>query len=60
MRRFTRLRNGFIRKLANLRAAVSLYVTWYNWCKKHTTQGTTPAYAAGLASGIWPIDRLFD
>ncbi len=58
LRRFTRLSNGFSRKLANLRAAVALYVCWYNWCKKHTTLGTTPACAMGLASSIWPIEDL--
>lgn len=60
LRRFTRLSNGFSRKLANLRAAVAVYVCWYNWCRKHATIKTTPAVAMGLASSAWPIDRLFD
>ncbi len=58
MRRFTRLSNGFSRKLANLRAAVAVYVVWYNWVKKHTSLGTTPAVAMGLASASWTIDNL--
>ncbi len=58
LRRFVRLGNGFSRKLANLRAAVALYVCWYNWCRKHRSIGSTPAVAMGLASSVWPIDRL--
>jgi len=58
LRRFTRLSNGFSRKLENHRAAVAVFVVWYNWCKRHTTVGMTPAMACGLASEPWPIDRL--
>lgn len=58
LRRFTRRSNGFSRKLANLRAAVALYVCWFNWCRKHNTLRTSPAVACGLASEIWPIDLL--
>lgn len=57
-RRFTRLSNGFSRKLDNLRAAVAVFVCWYNWCKKHTTIGMTPAMAGGFASSPQPIDML--
>jgi len=39
-------------------AAVALYVVWYNWCKKHTSLGTTPACAMGLASKRWEISDL--
>jgi hypothetical protein len=34
-RRFTRLTNGFSKKLENHCAAVSLYVTFYNLCRTH-------------------------
>lgn len=33
LRRFTRLTNGFSKKLDNLKAAVALYMTWYNFCR---------------------------
>lgn len=34
-RRFTRLTNGFSKKLENHVAAVSLYVAHYNFCRVH-------------------------
>lgn len=58
LRRFTRLSNGFSRKLENLRAALNVYVVWYNWVKRHTTLRMTPAEAAGISSMAWPIDAL--
>jgi len=36
-RRFTRLTNGFSKKLDNHAAAVSLYVAHYNLCRVHET-----------------------
>ena len=36
-RRFTRLTNGFSKKLENHAAAVSLYVAHYNMCRVHET-----------------------
>ena len=44
-RRFTRLTNGFSKKLDNHVAAVSLYVMHYNFCRVHETLRTTPAAA---------------
>lgn len=54
MRRFTRLTNGFSKKVANLDAAVSLHFMHYNFCRKHQTLKTTPA-AAGLADRVWTL-----
>jgi hypothetical protein len=36
----------------------ALFVAWYNFCRTHMTLGTTPAVAAGLASGAWTVERL--
>ena len=58
MRRFTRLTNAFSKKLENLRAAVALHFAWYNFCRRHSAHDLTPAVAAGVASGQWPIERL--
>jgi IS1 family transposase len=50
-RRFTRLTNGFSKKLECHAAAVSLYVAHYNWCRPHEAltpdarHQTTPAMA---------------
>jgi len=58
MRRFTRLTNGFSKKLSNLEHAVSLHFAYYNFCRVHQTLRVTPAMAAGLADHAWSIDEL--
>jgi IS1 family transposase len=58
MRRFTRLTNGFSRKVENLAAAVSLHFMHYNFCRVHKTLGTTPTVAAGLTDHVWPLSEL--
>jgi hypothetical protein len=42
-RRFTRLTNGFSKKLENHAAAVSLYAAHYNLCRFHETIRSTVA-----------------
>jgi len=59
-RRFTRLTNGFSKKLENHAAAVSLYVAHYNLCRWHETIRSTPAEALGLADHPWSIGELLD
>jgi IS1 family transposase len=58
MRRFTRLTNGFSKKLENLRAAVALHFAHYNFCRIHSTLRVTPAMAAGISSEVWTLDKL--
>jgi transposase-like protein/IS1 family transposase len=58
LRRFTRLVNGFSKKLANLKAAVALYVAWYNLCRLHMTLRVTPAMQAGITDHIWDLGEL--
>ncbi|SBS78738.1 conserved hypothetical protein [uncultured Mycobacterium sp.] len=60
MRRFTRLTNGFSRKVENLAHAVSLHYMNYNYARPHQTltqandgRKTTPAMAAGLENRVW-------
>lgn len=53
--RFTRLTNGFSKKLDNHVAAVALYVAHYNLCRTHEALRTTPAKALGLADKAWSI-----
>jgi hypothetical protein len=58
MRRCTRLTNGFSKKLENHRAAVALWVAFYNlWCV-HETLRCTPAMALGVTDHIWAIAEL--
>ena len=53
MRRFTRLTNGFSKKVENLAHAVALHYMHYNFARVHQTLGTTPAMAAGVADHKW-------
>jgi hypothetical protein len=58
MRRFTRLTNGFSKKLENHIAAISLRYMFYNFCRIHKTPRCTPAMAAGVTSKLWEIDDI--
>jgi hypothetical protein len=58
MRRFTRLTNGFSKKLANLECAVALHFAHYNFCRVHQTLRVTPAMEAGIANHVWTLDEL--
>jgi IS1 family transposase len=63
MRRFTRLTNGFSKKLENHVAAVSLHFMYYNFVRIHQTLRITPAMAAGVTDRLWEmadIVRLLD
>jgi IS1 family transposase len=62
MRRFTRLTNGFSKKLANHLHAVSLHFMYYNYCRPHATLTkaaggihTTPAMAAKITDRVWTV-----
>lgn len=59
-RRFTRLTNGFSKKLRNHRAAVNLYVAHYNFFRAHETIRMTPALALGVTDHIWGISELVE
>lgn len=59
MRRFTRLTNGFSRKVENLEAAVALHFAWYNLARPHQAlSGKTPAMAAGVADHRWTAEEI--
>ena len=58
MRRFTRLTNGFSKKIEMHRFAVALHFMHYNFCKIHQTLRVTPAMEAGLATSPWSISDL--
>jgi IS1 family transposase len=58
MRRFTRLTNGFSKKLENLRHAVALHYVHYNFCRVHKTLRVTPAMEAGLTDHVWTLEEL--
>ena len=58
MRRFTRLTNGFSKKVENHEAAIALHFMYYNFCRVHKTLRVTPAMEAGLAHHVWTIEEL--
>jgi IS1 family transposase len=58
MRRFTRLTNGFSKKLENHGHMVALYFMHYNFCRVHKTLRVTPAMEAGLTDHVWKIEEL--
>ena len=55
MRRFTRLTNGFSKKVENHIHMVALYAVFYNFTKIHKTLRVTPAMAAGLTDHVWDM-----
>jgi IS1 family transposase len=58
MRRYTRLSNGFSRKIQNHAAAVALNYFAYNFIKVHRTLRVSPAMAAGVTDKLWSVDDL--
>jgi IS1 family transposase len=62
MRRFTRLTNGFSKKLDNHMAAIALHFLHYNFARPHTTLADpyprTPAMAAGVADHVWTLTEI--
>lgn len=60
LKRFTRLTNGFSRKLFNHEAALGLHFAHYNFVARHSTLKTTPAVAAGIASDRWSVEQLIE
>jgi IS1 family transposase len=58
MRRFTRLTNGFSKKLDNHIHALALYFMFYNFCRIHKTLRVTPAMAAGITKRLWSLEDI--
>ena len=58
MRRFTRLTNGFSKKIENHMHAVSFFFMVYNFVRVHGSVKTTPAIAAGVTTIKWTIEDI--
>ena len=58
MRRFTRLTNGFSKKVENHANAVALHFAYYNFVRVHKTLRMTPAMAAGVTDRLWDMSDL--
>jgi len=58
MRRFTRLTNGFSKKIENHAAMVAIHAAYYNFGRVHKTLRVTPAMEAGLADHVWSLEEI--
>ncbi|MBI5601461.1 MAG: IS1 family transposase [Gemmatimonadetes bacterium] len=61
-RRYTRLTNGYSKKMQNHLWAISLHFMYYNFCRPHHTLTkanggihVTPAMAAGVTDRVWKV-----
>ncbi len=58
MRRFTRLTNGFSKKVENLAYAVALHFMYYSFGRIHKTLRVTPAMEAGISDHVWTVEEI--
>ncbi len=62
MRRFTRLTNGFSKKVENHAASVAIHFMYMNFGRPHKALANpyprTPAMAAGLADYVWTCEEI--
>ncbi len=58
MRRFTRLTNGFSKKIENHAHAIAIHYFHYNFVRIHKSLRCTPAMAAGVTSKLWDISDM--
>jgi IS1 family transposase len=58
MRRYTRLTNGFSKRLRNHVAAFGLFTFHYNYVRIHRAIRVTPCMAAGVTSRLWSYEDM--
>lgn len=58
MRRFTRLTNGFSKKVENHAHAVALHFMYYNFGRVHKTLRVTPAMEARISDHVWTLEEI--
>lgn len=58
MRRFTRLTNGFSKKIENHAHAIALHFMYYNFGRIHKTLRVTPAMEAGISDHVWSLEEI--
>ena len=58
MRRFTRLTNGFSKKIQNHITMVAIHAVYYNFARIHKTLRITPAMACGLSDHVWTLEEI--
>lgn len=58
MRRFTRLRNGFSKKIEQHEAAIAIHYMNYNFARIHQSLRVTPAMEAGVSDHVWNLEEI--
>jgi len=57
-RRFTRLTNGFSKRIDNHLHMLSLYFLHYNFCRIHKSLGVSPAMEAGVSDTLHDVEWI--
>lgn len=57
-RRFTRLTNGFSKKVQNHEYALAIYYMHYNFGRIHKSLRVTPAMEAKVSDHVWSLDEI--
>lgn len=60
LKRYQRKGLGYSKDLDTHKLAVALHFGVYNFVRKHTTLGTTPAVAAGVEQERWTLERVVE
>lgn len=58
MRRFTRLTNGFSKKIENRAHAIAIHFMHYNFARIHKSLRGTPAMEAGVSNHVWSLEEI--
>jgi IS1 family transposase len=58
MRRFTRLTNGFSKKVEMHEHAIALHFMHYNFARQHSAHRLSPAQAAGITDHLWEVEEI--
>jgi IS1 family transposase len=57
-RRFTRLTNGYSKKIENHAHMLAIHFMVYNFCRIHHTLRVTPAMEAGISDHVWSLEEI--
>jgi IS1 family transposase len=60
MRRFTRLTNGFSKKVENHEHMLALHYMYYNFARIHQSLRVTPAMEAGVSDHVWDLAEIIE
>ena len=58
MRRFTRLSNGFSKKIQNHAHSIAIHFMHYNFARIHNTLRVSPAMEAGVSDHLWSLEEI--